>query len=260
MKSITALSMALAALCAVPAAFADDQTSTSTTTTQTAPNGTAAAVGDDGSTTYTVQPPPTTYTVQPPVVTSNAPAVTTTTSTTTAHDEVERRDIEDRDRRPRVRPGFGLNVFGTLGSTNDANYGLGGRVEFVMPFGLTLGGSYTQHWTNDSNRSALRPLLGEIGVAIPVVKGFEIRPMVGLGYAFVSSSGTTNTNNTGTANQTQTSSVSVATAGFDVAPGAKISWLPGTDGAAFEVYTLPKYHFISGENFFGIELGAGARF
>jgi hypothetical protein len=154
------------------------------------------------------------------------------------------------DKRPRLQPGFGLNVFGAAGSKDAAAWGLGARLELVMPFGLVVGGSYQQSFNRTADEATVRPLLGEVGVAIPVARHVEVRPMVGLGYAFVTSSGT----------NTNTSSVPVAAAGLDVAPGAKLSFLLGEDAAAFEVYTLPKYHFITGSNFFGMELGAGARF
>jgi hypothetical protein len=240
----TTLAFGLAALLAVPAAFADDQpttesTSTSTTTTTQTTDPAYAAPADP---TYTA---PATGTAM------------TTTTTSTERDEVRMGEVEREDRRPRVNPGIGLNVFGAAGTKDAAAWGLGGRVEFVMPFGLTLGGSYQQSFRGtDGQKTSVRPLLGEIGIAIPVARFVEVRPMVGLGYAFVSTS--SDSNNTGDNNQN--ASAAVATAGFDVAPGAKISFLPGTRGAAFEIYTLPKYHFISGTNFLGVELGAGARF
>lgn len=166
---------------------------------------------------------------------------------------VSKRDRESlivigHDKRPRLQPGFGLNVFGAAGSKDAAAWGLGGRLELVLPFGLTVGGSYQQSFNRTADEATVRPLLGEVGVAIPVARHVEVRPMVGLGYAFVSGT------------STNPSTVPVAAAGLDVAPGAKLSFLTGSDDAAFEVYTLPKYHFITGSNFFGMELGAGARF
>jgi hypothetical protein len=189
----------------------------------------------------------------------HAPALNTTGSDSTTAEPVTRervisvRDEQSliaigHDKRPRLQPGFGLNVFGAAGAKDAAAWGLGARLELVMPFGLTVGGSYQQSFNRSADEATVRPLLGEVGVAIPVARHVEVRPMVGLGYAFVS--GTSTNANT----------VPVAAAGLDVAPGAKLSFLPGSDEAAFEVYTLPKYHFITGSNFFGMELGAGARF
>jgi hypothetical protein len=198
----------------------------------------------------------TTYTT-PPQPVSNAPAMNTTTSSTvTERDEVSLVDLE-HDKKPRLRPGFGLNVFGAAGTKDAAAWGLGGRLEFVMPFGLTIGGSYQQSFNRTSDKTSVRPLLGEIGVAIPVARVVDVRPMVGLGSAFVSTSGDTTVNAGGDG---QVSNATVATAGFADAPGAKHSYPPGGDAPAYEVYTMPTYHFISGSNFFGMELGAGARF
>jgi len=181
---------------------------------------------------------------------------TQTTTTTTVHEDTVQPAPVEREHRLGVNPGVGLNVFGAAGSKDQAAWGLGGRVEFVTPVGLTVGGSYQQSFRGtDEMKTSVRPLLGEIGIAIPVAPMLELRPMVGLGYAFVSTSSDSNA----TATSGQVASASVATAGFDVAPGAKISFLPGAKGAAFELYTLPKYHVISGTNFFGVELGAGVR-
>jgi hypothetical protein len=237
MKSTFAFTFGLAAVVVAPSVFADEATSTTTTTEQT-----------------TVETP-----ADPPVTTTNAPAMQTTTmtSTTTERDEVVWDDHDRKEHRPHVKHGLGLNVFGAAGSKDAAASGLGGRVEFVLPLGITLGASYQQSFGGtDGNKTSVRPLLGEIGWSLPVGRMVEVRPMVGLGYAFVSTSADTSN----TADSNQVANASVATAGFDVAPGAKISFLPGVDGAAFELYTLPKYHFISGTNFAGIELGAGARF
>lgn len=241
MKSTFAFTLGLAVVAAAPVVFADDATSTTTTTTT------------EETTVAAPAPEPT----ETPVAMSNAPAMTaTSTTTTTERDEIKWEEGR-RDRRPHVKHGIGLNVFGAAGSKDAAAWGLGGRVEFVLPLGLTLGASYQQSFRGtDGNKTSVRPLLGEIGLALPVGTMVEVRPMVGLGYAFVSTNADTND----TANGNQAANASVATAGFDVAPGAKISFLPGVDGAAFELYTLPKYHFISGTNFFGVEVGAGARF
>jgi hypothetical protein len=241
MKSNFAFALGLAVAAVAPTVLADEATSTTTTTEQT--------------TVETPAPAPT----DPPMTTSNAPAMETTTmtTTTTERDEVVFDDHDRKERRPHVKHGIGLNVFGAAGSKDAAAWGLGGRVEFVLPLGITLGASYQQSFRGtDGNKTSVRPLLGEIGWSLPVGRMVEVRPMVGLGYAFVSTNADTND----TANGNQSANASVATAGFDVAPGAKISFLPGVDGAAFELYTLPKYHFISGTNFAGIELGAGARF
>ena len=121
-----------------------------------------------------------------------------------------------------------------------------------MPFGLAFGGSYSVHYETEGNRTLVRPLLGEIGWAFAVVKHLEIRPMVGLGWAFASGQRESFTNENGQ-NVTARSAV---TDGFDIAPGAKVSYV----ARAIEIYTMPKYHFITGNNFAAIELGAGARF
>lgn len=262
MKSITGFALGLAALVAVPMAMADDDTTMSKSTTTTTSSGDSTMTGTktetetstetEGSTTKTKE---STITTAPatPYAYGGGP-VTTTTSTTTSDYYVHDPKKDDEGRH--VRSGLGLNVFGTAGAADQARWGVGGRIEYVTRIGLTLGGSYTQHFTSERDRTAVRPLLGEIGWAIPVVNHLEIRPMVGLGYAFASATTDTDTNNTGTSNQVATTSGTASAAGFDVAPGAKVSYV----ARMFELYTMPKYHFISGNNFAGIELGAGARF
>lgn len=240
-KTFTGLTVALAAALSVSAAFADDEQQPSTTTTQSTTTTAAPAT----------PPPAYPYGGGPAYTTGGA---TTTTTTTVSDDDWSRTRTREPE-RAHVRPGFGLNVFGAAGTKETAALGLGGRIEFVMPFGLTLGGSYTQNFTSNSDKTAVRPLLGEIGMAIPVVNHLEVRPMVGLGYAFANASSSGDSTDP-SVNQSATASASVSTSGFDVAPGAKISYV----GSGLEVFTMPKYHFISGNNFFGIELGAGARF
>jgi hypothetical protein len=175
----------------------------------------------------------------------------TTSSTTIVSDEDA---YEDRDDRPRVSPGIGLEVIGVAGTTEESRLGVGGRLEFVTRLGLTLGGSFTQHFnttSGDAEKTAVRPLLGEVGWAIPIASRVEIRPMVGIGYAFVNtqSSGSSNTN-------ASAASGSIATSGFDVAPGAKVSF----GGNGLQVYTMPKYHIIKDTSFGALEVGAGLRF
>lgn len=235
-KFAIGLSVALATGLSVHAALADDEPPPpSTTTTQ--------------STTTTAPPPAYPYGGGPAYTTGAA----STTTTTTVRDDDWSRGRTREPERAHVRPGLGVNVFGAAGTKDTAALGLGGRIEFVLPFGLALGGSYTQNFNSD--RTSVRPLLGEIGVAFPVVDHLEVRPMVGLGYAFTNTSSSGDSTNPG-ANQSATASATVSTSGFDVAPGAKISYV----GSGLEVFTMPKYHFISGNNFFGVELGAGARF
>jgi hypothetical protein len=256
MKTITGFALGLVATLAVPAAFADDEMktkSTTTTTTTESSTDTTATTPPTTDTTGTTESYNSTTTTAPAGSYGyTAPAATTTTTTTTATDDFYVHDGERADKRARVRSGVGLNVFGAAGSKDTARLGVGGRIEFVMPFGLALGGSYTQHFTSEADRTAVRPLLGEIGWSFAVVRHVEVRPMVGLGYAFASAS--SDTNNTGTSNQTAVANATVG--GFDVAPGAKVSYV----ARSFEVFTLPKYHFISGNNFLGVEVGAGARF
>ncbi|MBI2391634.1 MAG: hypothetical protein HYV09_18745 [Deltaproteobacteria bacterium] len=238
--------------------------SKSTTTTETQqsmptddPSTQTGTTGTTGSTSTEVETETTTegYAPQPgaygggPVYTTPPPTTTTTTTTT----DYVVSDAERERAGRRVRSGVGLNVFGAAGARDDARIGVGGRVEFVMPFGLALGGSYTLHWNSEPDRTAVRPLLGEIGWAIPVVNHLEVRPMVGLGYAFAAGN-TSRRNDDPRADNSAT--VTAFGGGFDVAPGAKVSYV----ARGFEVYTLPKYHFITGNNFLGVELGAGARF
>jgi hypothetical protein len=203
-----------------------------------------AALGSDAA---PARQPPTPYTADAP-------------STTTSADLGRR--------RPTHEPGLGFDVFGAAGTNDAATWGLGGRLELVLPAGWTLGGSYQESFATNGARGSLRLLLGEIGMTLAVARMVEVRPMLGLGYAFVSVPGETVSSSTPGTSQSKTATV--ATAGFDVVPGAKISFLPalfsrasrggGVTGAAFEVYTLPKYHFISGTRFLGVEVGAGARF
>ncbi|MGZ3418140.1 MAG: hypothetical protein ACXWUG_00785 [Polyangiales bacterium] len=157
----------------------------------------------------------------------------------------------DHPGRPNLRPGVAVNLFGAGGSKDEAAWGLGGRLEYVTPFGMSVGASYQHSFNRTTDKRSVRPLLGEIGMAIAVARVVELRPLVGLGYAFV-------TNDTGPVSTT--TGQRAVSAGLDIAPGAKISFLPGNEAAAFELYTLPKLHFIDGSNFYGMELGAGARF
>ncbi len=287
MKSILGHALVLATVLAVPAVMADEtktkSTSTTTTTsdpavhhdatgttTGTSTEGATTTTSTDGTTTEGVKETTTTqstttapvedpwYGAKPPRAYGGGPTTTTSTTTHTsgvAHDDALVIAHKEDDDRPRVKSGIGFNVFGAAGARDSARLGLGARIEFVMPFGLTLGGSYTQHWEAEGGRTGVRPLLGEVGVALPVAKRLELRPMVGLGYAFVSSSGSNDA--TAVNDSTTTTNATVRTSGFDIAPGAKISYLAGN---VIELYTLPKYHFISGNNFAGVELGAGARF
>ena len=89
----------------------------------------------------------------------------------------------------------------------------------------------------------------------PSSSRLELRPMVGIGYAFISAD-TAGDINRPSNTQVTTATGTAAASGIDIAPGAKFSYV----ARALEVYTLPKYHFISGNNFFGVEVGAGARF
>jgi hypothetical protein len=207
----------------------------------------------DTTTTTTSTAPPPQPVAQPVMVTPAATPVATSSSTTT-----DLRDTDVRDERPKVKPGVGLNIIGVAGAREEAQLGFGGRLEFITPIGLTLGGSYTQHYSNetpsgDVERTKVRPLLGEVGVALPAARDIELRPIIGVGYAFVSGS-SSGTGDPGDKNAS--ASATVATSGFDVAPGAKLSYL----NSGFEVFTLPKYHINKDLNFFALELGAGARF
>lgn len=265
MKSITGIALGLAAVLAVPSVFAEsDSTKTkSTTTTSESESATSTEVETDSSMSAvpTTTESTTTTTTLPADESVNTgtygygggPTATTTTTTTTndyyVHDPVK----EDDGRH--VRSGLGLNVFGSAGANDDARLGIGGRLEYVTKIGLTLGGSYTQHFTSEADRTAIRPLLGEVGWAIPVVKHLEVRPMVGLGYAFASVTNSGDVNRPSNS-QTTAATTTVNAGGVDVAPGAKISYV----ARSLEIFTMPKYHFISGNNFAGIELGAGARF
>lgn len=185
-----------------------------------------------------------------------APTTTTMTQTTVVTDEPAMAAPVEK-RGPRIRRGFGINGFGSFGARDDARWGLGGRIEYVTRIGLAVGGSYVVHWESEGDRTQVRPLLGEIGWSIPIAPNLELRPMVGIGVAFLRRESATYTNDQG---QTVTANV-VTNNGFDVAPGAKLSYM----ASILEIYTMPKYHFIngsqvSGNNFFGLELGAGARF
>lgn len=174
----------------------------------------------------------------------------------------ERGDVyvvdRERGRAPAVKGGLGLNVFGAAGSRDSTKLGVGGRVEVVVPLGavgLAVGGSFTQFYggAGDSyDQTRIRPLLGEAGVALAATRGFEIRPMIGIGYTWVDVS----TN--GTANdQNARATGSIVTSGFDVAPGAKFSFV----GGGFEVFALPKYNVMrGGPDFLAVEVGGGARF
>jgi hypothetical protein len=259
MKSIHAFAFGLAATCVVP--FAQAQTTTqgatgSTEDTTTAPMTapTTTETTGSGATGTSETWGTTTSPTYGPTYGTTAPGYTATTTTSTTRDVGAMGEAEDRDER-KVRRGLGLNAFGQLGTRGAAMYGAGARIEYVLPMGLSLGGSYQVSWAGD-DRTTVRPLLGEVGWTFPIVRNFEVRPMVGIGYAFASANA--DTAGDGFGNDADASAAaSVTTSGLDVAPGAKISFLPG---GVFEVYTLPKYHFITGRNFVGVELGAGARF
>jgi hypothetical protein len=181
-----------------------------------------------------------------------ARAGTTTTSTTTTHQDYEATTTAP-DRTPRVRSGVGIDVIGAVGGTDESRLGIGGRLTFVTPFGLTLGGSLTQHFNTNSGdvtKTRVRPLLGEIGFAIPVTYNFEINPMVGIGYAWVNADTSSTNNGSGQA------TANVAASNFDIAPGVKLSYV----GEGLEIFTMPKYHVIKDLNFFALEAGVGARF
>lgn len=221
MKLDILAALAAAGVCSL--ALADARAATTTTTTTANNNG------------YYVQPAP-----------------TATTSTTVT--DYNRTEVTGEDRTPRVHSGVGLDAIGVLGGTDESRLGVGGRLTFVFPFGLTLGGSLTQHFNtngSDVSKTRVRPLLGEIGFAIPVAYNVEINPMVGIGYAWV----TADTNGTSNSNQAN-SNASVAASNFDVAPGVKFSYIANN----FEVFTMPKYHVIKDLNFFALEAGVGARF
>jgi hypothetical protein len=269
MKSITGFALGLAAVLAVPVAFADNHTSdtkvkssstTSTDTTSTTTESETSTDVDTSSPTTTSESATTTLPAADTTATGTygyggGPTTTTTaTTTTTTNDYYVHDPVKDDDHR-HVRSGLGLNVFGTGGTQENARLGLGGRLEYVTKFGLTLGGSFTQHFTSEADRTAIRPLLGEVGWAIPVVDHLEVRPMVGLGYAFASATRTGDVNRPSDS-QSTAATTTVNAGGVDIAPGAKISYV----ARSLEVFTMPKYHFISGSNFAGIELGAGARF
>jgi hypothetical protein len=227
MQTITGLALGLAAALVGPVAFGDDDMRTKRTTSTT-PTDTAVA----------------------PAVPTTSSVVTTTVTRPT--DDYYVHEGRREDERVRVRSGFGLNIFGAAGAKDSARLGVGGRLEFVTPFGLTLGGSYTQHFTSEATRTMVRPALGEVGWAFAVAHHVELRPMVGLGYAFATARSSNDTVNA----EGQTTNAPSRVDGFDLAPGAKVSFV----GRAFEVFTLPKYHFITGNNFLGVEMGAGARF
>jgi hypothetical protein len=262
--------LGLVAALAVPTAFADEtetKTKSTTTTTTTDSTMTTEPAPPTTDTSGTTTPPTGTTTETQPVLprTPTAetgttygytpPAAATTTTTTTSSDYYVREEPVAA-RRPHVRSGVGLNAFGQVGTKDSARLGWGGRVEFVLPFGLSLGGSYQVSYTSDFDKTGVRPLLGEAGWAIPVGYHVEVRPMVGIGYAFATVSRDTNQSQPVTANQTIQASGTAFAGGFDVAPGAKLSYV----GGGFEIYTMPKYHFITEHNFLGVEVGAGARF
>jgi hypothetical protein len=187
-----------------------------------------------------------------PATSSNTTVVrNTSTTTTVVNDETS---VEAREERSRLESGVGLEIIGVAGTTNESRLGVGGRLEYVTPFGLTLGGSFTQHFNTaggDAEKSAVRPLLAEVGLALPIAPRVELRPMVGVGYAFV------NTQSSGTDTASgRAASASIAASGFDVAPGAKLSF----GGRGLQVYTMPKYHFINDMSFAAFEVGAGLRF
>lgn len=235
---LAALATGLTSALVLSSAFADDQTTTSSTTTTAAP----------------AQAAPTTYTVAPPVVTAQPAA----TSTTVVNHDKDNGEIQHEDDTPRVKSGVGLGLIGVLGTTDQSRLGVGGRLEFITPIGLTIGGSYTQHFGGNNGNvdqtTSVRPLLGEIGMALPVARHVEIRPMLGLGYAFVNTSSTGNGAKPGDNGGSATASV--AASGFDAAPGVKVSYM----ASGLEVFTMPKYHVIKDLNFFALEVGAGARF
>src|SRR5207248_4355175 len=126
-----------------------------------------------------------------------SPATTTPAPVTPPHHQTP---TPGEDRTPRIRSGVGLDVLGVVGGTDESRLGIGGRITFVTPFGLTLGGSLTQHFNtngNDVNKTRVRPLLGEIGFAIPVAYNVEINPMIGIGYAWVTADTTSTSNGSG---------------------------------------------------------------
>ncbi len=174
----------------------------------------------------------------------------------------ERGDVvaveREEGRVPAVQGGLGLNAFGAAGSRDSTKLGFGGRVEVVVPLGpvgLALGGSFTQFYGgagSSFDQTRIRPLLGEAGIAFAAARGFEIRPMIGVGYTWVdvSTSGTADTQNGQAAG-------TIVSSGFDLAPGAKLSLVAG----GLEVFALPKYNFLrGGPDFLAVEVGAGARF
>lgn len=269
MKSITSLALGLAAALAVPMAMADDTTkskttSSTSTTTDTSVTGTDPTTSRDATDGTTTSTGVDTSTTAAPLTTDSlgpsnrgyggGPTTAATTTTTTTTNDYYVHEKENEEHR-HVRSGLGLNVFGTAGDQENARFGLGGRLEYVTKIGLAFGGSYTQHFTSSADRTAVRPLLAEVGWAIPVINHIEVRPMVGLGYAFVSTNSTGDVNRPSNS-QTTATNTSVSAGGLDVAPGAKVSYV----ARGFEVFTMPKYHIISGNNFMGLELGAGARF
>jgi type IV secretory pathway VirB10-like protein len=193
------------------------------------------AVGGGPVETEPMQPMP------PAPVATQPPMTSETVQTTTVVEEEHRH----------VRRGIGINAIGSVGFREDARWGLGGRVEYVFGFGLSLGGSYQVHWVSEGDTTAVRPLLGEIGWAFAPVRFLEVRPIIGLGRAFADAERATYTNDQG---QNVTTRAAISS-GFDFAPGVKLSMVAGP----LEIFTLPKYHVISGNNFAAIELGAGVR-
>lgn len=266
MKSIHAISLGLAAALVVPSALAqqseqaqkaqDEETapaSTEQTTTEKTTTETEVETETESTTspmTTETQPGYGTPSAQPGYTT--APAVTTTTTTT---DDVMLREVEPTEPGLKVKRGLGINAFGAFGTRDSADKGFGGRVEYIFPLGLSLGASYTVH-IEDGSRTAVRPLLGEIGWAFPVgVKGLELRPIFAIGYGFANTNRNPDTDVLPGANSNV--NVNANLQGLDIAPSAKISYLAGP----LEVFTMPRYHiFRNGNNWFGVEVGAGARF
>lgn len=228
---------------AEPAAPASEPTATAPTTTEpmaTEPSSTEPTPPPEGIGGGPMDSEPTPV-APTPVATTPQPIP----------DTVETMPPPREEKHAYVRRGLGLNAIGSVGFREDARWGVGGRVEYVFGFGLTLGGSYQVHWVSEGDTTAVRPLLGEIGWAFAPVRHLEVRPIIGLGRAFADAERATYTNEQG---QNVTTRAAISS-GFDFAPGAKISFIEGP----LEIFTLPKYHVISGNNFAAIELGAGVR-
>ncbi len=273
MKSIHAIAFGLAAALVVPSAFAQGTQGTTSTedetvdpsTGTTTPTGQTSSEQTTTTETETTIETESTNTESAPIAPSSpqtspqtgpgymgAPAVTTTTTPT---DDVGLREIEPTPEPIRVKRGLGINAFGAFGTRDSADKGFGGRVEYVFPLGLSLGASYTVH-IEDSHRTAVRPLLAEVGWGFPVgVRGLELRPIFAIGYGFANTNRSPDTDVLPGANQDV--NVNANLQGLDIAPSAKVSYLAGP----LEVYTMPRYHiFRNGNNWFGVEVGAGARF